>query len=346
MPIQELEVLELEFDPPTSAEEIEPLVEEDEAAVEEEVEEASPTLSLNEPRQEDLVRTYLQEIGKVPLLTREQEVALAKRVARGDARAREELAEANLRLVVSIAKNHKGYGLPFLDLIQEGNIGLMKAIERFDYTKGYKFSTYATWWIRQAISRALADKARTIRIPPHILENMRKIYKVEEDYVQEHGEPPAMDVLAKQLGWPATEIERIKKISPYSRSLDEPVGDDEDSLLGDFIGSQDTPSPMHEAFRQMQIEELSRLLDELCERERRILELRYGLKILDKNNGAALQHDQPQTLEEIGKIFGISRERVRQIEKEALDKLRSLRMRMRLEKYERLKGESEIYQSN
>jgi len=338
MAIQELEVLELEI----NKEDMQPIEGKNGAVGEEN----TATITLNEPRQEDLVRTYLQEIGKVPLLTREQEVILAKRVARGDQRAREELAEANLRLVVSIAKNHKGYGLPFLDLIQEGNIGLMKAIERFDYTKGYKFSTYATWWIRQAISRALADKARTIRIPPHILENMRKIYKIEEEYVQETGESPSLEVLSKRLGWPEAEIERIKKISPYSRSLDEPVGDDEDSLLGDFIGSTDAPSPMHEAFRQMQIEELGCLLDELCERERRILELRYGLRILDNNDGSALQHEQPQTLEEIGKVFGISRERVRQIEKEALDKLRSARMRLRLEKYEQLKTESEIYQVN
>jgi len=342
MAIQELEVLELKFD----ASDLESAAEGKASSLKRELKGSAATLTASEPRQEDLVRTYLQEIGKVPLLTREQEVELAKRVTHGDQRAREQLAEANLRLVVSIAKNHKGYGLPFLDLIQEGNIGLMKAIERFDYTKGYKFSTYATWWIRQAISRALADKARTIRIPPHILENMRKIYKVEEEYVQETGEPPSLEELSRRLEWPAAEIERIKKISPYSRSLDEPVGDDEDSLLGDFIGSRDAPSPMHEAFRQMQIEELGRLLDELCERERRILELRYGLRILDNNNGEELQHEQPQTLEEIGKVFGISRERVRQIEKEALDKLRSVRMRMRLEKYERLKSESEVYQVN
>ena len=339
MPTQELEVLELDQHP----EQVDPLAAKNSRA---KTASSAGHVHMGEPRQEDLVRTYLQEIGKVALLTREQEVALAKRVARGDQRAREELAEANLRLVVSIAKNHKGYGLPFLDLIQEGNIGLMKAIERFDYTKGYKFSTYATWWIRQAISRALADKARTIRIPPHILENMRKIYKVEEDYVQERGQSPSVEELSQRLGWPEAEIERIKKISPYSRSLDEPVGDDEDSLLGDFIGSNDAPSPMHEAFRQMQIEELGCLLDELCERERRILELRYGLRILDKKDGSALKHEQPQTLEEIGKVFGISRERVRQIEKEALDKLRGVRMRMRLEKFERLKSESEIYQNN
>jgi len=335
MAMKELEVLALDY----SAEELETVPASDSEGA------AEPVVQISEPRQEDLVRTYLQEIGKVALLNREQEVSLAKRVARGDQRAREELAEANLRLVVSIAKNHKGYGLPFLDLIQEGNIGLMKAIERFDYTKGYKFSTYATWWIRQAISRALADKARTIRIPPHILENMRKIFKVEEDFVQEHGEPPSMDTLSKRLGWPKTEIERIKKISPYSRSLDEPIGDDEDSLLGDFVSSDDTPSPMLEAFRQLQVEELGWLLEELCERERRILELRYGLR-LNQQDDWAVQHEQPQTLEEIGKVFGISRERVRQIEKEALDKLRSVRMRQRLERYERLKSESETYQVN
>jgi len=280
---------------------------------------------------EDLVKLYLQEIGRVPLLTRDEEVSLAKAVAEGDEEARKQLALANLRLVVSIAKRHKGSGLPLLDLIQEGNIGLMKAIEKFDYTKGYKFSTYATWWIRQAITRAIADKARTIRIPTHMLELMRKIYKAEGEHVQKVGTPPNSEELAAILEIPVEEIERAKKITPYTRSFEEPVGDEEESVLGDFIGTEDS-SALQEALKQLSIEELYGALEELTERERKILELRFGLK----------EGQQPMTLEKVGELFNLSRERIRQIEKEALEKLSHSQLRKRLEQFESLIQEEDI----
>jgi len=280
---------------------------------------------------EDLVKLYLQEIGRVPLLTRDEEVSLAKAVAEGDDEARKQLALANLRLVVSIAKRHKGSGLPLLDLIQEGNIGLMKAIEKFDYTKGYKFSTYATWWIRQAITRAIADKARTIRIPTHMLELMRKIYKAEGEHVQKVGTPPNSEELAAILEIPVEEIERAKKITPYTRSFEEPVGDEEESVLGDFIGTEDS-SALQEALKQLSIEELYGALEELTERERKILELRFGLK----------EGQQPMTLEKVGELFNLSRERIRQIEKEALEKLSHSQLRKRLEQFESLIQEEDI----
>ena len=280
---------------------------------------------------EDLVKLYLQEIGRVPLLTREEEVKLAKRVARGEEKARQQLALANLRLVVSIAKRHKGSGLPLLDLIQEGNIGLMKAIEKFDYTKGYKFSTYATWWIRQAITRAIADKARTIRIPTHMLELMRKIYKAEEEYVQNHGTPPTSEELAKMLKMPQEEIERARKITPYTRSFEEPVGDEEESVLGDFIWAEES-SALRKALQELSVEELYGALDELTERERLILEYRFGLR----------EGQQPMTLERVGELFDLSRERIRQIEKETLEKLAHGPLRKRLESFESLIQEEDI----
>jgi len=279
---------------------------------------------------EDLVKTYLQEIGKVPLLTREEEIELAKRVQQGDEKAREKMALANLRLVVSIAKRYKGLGLPLLDLIQEGNIGLMKAVEKFDWTKGYKFSTYATWWIRQAISRALADKSRTIRIPAHIIEAIRKLYKVEEEYVQEHGVPPSLEELAERLDLPKEEVERVKKVAQYTSSLERPVGEDGDALE-DFIGNEEAVSPAKEAFAALQKEELRQALERLDYRERRILELRYGL-----------QDNRTRTLEDVGKEFNISRERVRQIEKEALEKLRAMQLREKLKKLEDLIQQDEF----
>ena len=283
---------------------------------------------------EDLVKTYLQEIGKVPLLTREEEVELAKRIERGDEKAREKMALANLRLVVSIAKRYKGLGLPLLDLIQEGNIGLMKAVEKFDWTKGYKFSTYATWWIRQAISRALADKSRTIRIPAHIIEAIRKLYKLEEEHVQEHGAPPSLEELAKKLNLPLQEIERVKKASQYTGSLERPVGEDGDALE-DFIGDDEAHSPVREAFTALQKEELLRALARLEYRERRILELRYGL-----------YDNRTRTLEDVGKEFNISRERVRQIEKEALEKLRAMKLRERVKQLENLIKQDEFTPSH
>ncbi|MGQ9476906.1 MAG: sigma-70 family RNA polymerase sigma factor [Candidatus Bipolaricaulia bacterium] len=288
-----------------------------------------------EPRAaaEDLVKTYLQEIGKVPLLTREEEVELAQRIQRGDEKAKEKMALANLRLVVSIAKRYKGLGLPLLDLIQEGNIGLMRAVEKFDWTKGYKFSTYATWWIRQAISRALADKSRTIRIPAHIIEAIRKLYKIEEEYVQEHGVPPSLEELAEKLELPKEEVERVKKAAQYTSSLERPVGEDGDALE-DFIGNEEAPSPMKEALTALQKEELCQALEQLDYRERRILELRYGL------------HDnRTRTLEDVGKEFNISRERVRQIEKEALEKLRAMQLREKLKKLECLIQQDEFLPS-
>jgi RNA polymerase primary sigma factor len=280
---------------------------------------------------EDLVKLYLQEIGRVPLLTRQEEVSLAKRVVRGDEQARQELALANLRLVVSIAKRHKGSGLPLLDLIQEGNIGLMKAIEKFDYTKGYKFSTYATWWIRQAITRAIADKARTIRIPTHMLELMRKIYKAEEEYVQNQGAPPTSAELARMLRIPEEEIERARKITPYTRSFEEPVGDEEESVLGDFLWAEES-SALRKALQELSVEELYDALDELSERERLILEYRFGLR----------EGQQPMTLERVGELFDLSRERIRQIEKETLEKLAHGPLRKRLEHFESLIQEEDI----
>lgn len=279
---------------------------------------------------EDLVKTYLQEIGKVPLLTREEEVELAKKVQRGDDKAREKMALANLRLVVSIAKRYRGLGLPLLDLIQEGNLGLMKAVEKFDWTKGYKFSTYATWWIRQAISRALADKSRTIRIPAHIIEAIRKLYKMEEEHVQEHGVPPSLGELAQRLGLPLEEVERVKKAAYYTSSLERPVGEDGDALE-DFIGNEEAPSPVKEAFSALQKEELLQALARLDYRERRIIELRYGL-----------YDNRTRTLEDVGKEFSISRERVRQIEKEALEKLRAMKLRERLKQLEHLIKQDEF----
>lgn len=267
------------------------------------------------PFSEDLVKVYLQEIGKIPLLSREQEVELAKRVEEEDDKAREKLALANLRLVVSIAKKHRNRGLPFLDLIQEGNVGLMKAIEKFDYRKGYKFSTYATWWIRQAINRAIANKGRTIRIPTHIMGLIRDIYKAEEGYVTEHGEPPTNEELAEILDTSVDKIERAKKMSQYTLSLEKPIGDDEEgSELGEFLENETATSPTEEAFHELQKEKLMEALNELLPREKRILELRYGL-----------EDDHPRTLKEVGKVFNVSRERIRQIEKKALRKLKSKR---------------------
>ena len=268
------------------------------------------------------IRTYFGEISRVPLLTREDEVRLAKRIEAGDQRAREELAEANLRLVVSIAKKYRGCGLPFLDLIQEGNLGLMKAIEKFDYTKGYKFSTYATWWIRQAILRAITNRSRTIRVPTHINELIRKIYQVERNFLKENGELPTPESLARGLETTVDNIVKAKKTAQSMTSLDTPIGyDDDGSVLGDFIEDATVESPERETFEHLLVEELERALAErLTDREKRILELRYGLNDY-----------QPKTLDEVGIEFGISRERVRQIQKEALAKLQDSDLKQRLE---------------
>ncbi|MFC2108245.1 RNA polymerase sigma factor RpoD/SigA [Candidatus Bipolaricaulota bacterium] len=273
-------------------------------------------------RSDNPIRTYFGEISRVPLLTREDEVRLSKRIEAGDQRAKEELAEANLRLVVSIAKKYRGCGLPFLDLIQEGNLGLMKAIEKFDYTKGYKFSTYATWWIRQAILRAITNRSRTIRVPTHINELIRKIYQVERNYLKENGELPTPEKLAAALETTVENIIKAKKTAQSMTSLDMPIGHDDDgSVLGDFIEDGSVESPERETFEHLLIQELERALEErLTDREKRILELRYGLKDY-----------QPKTLDEVGIVFGISRERVRQIQKEALSKLQDSDLKQKLE---------------
>jgi RNA polymerase primary sigma factor len=315
--------------------ELEPVLSEQEESEDveavDEVAEDSFDLESDTDLSEDLLMLYLREVGRYPLLTREEEVALARRVSRGVGAAREKLALANLRLVVSIAKKHQGWGLAPLDLIQEGNLGLMRAIEKFDYRKGYKFSTYATWWIRQAISRAIADKARTIRVPTHILDLMRRIQKTEEHYIQEKGYPPSFEALSTMLEVPASEIERVKKISPFTRSFEEPIGEESEGvMLGDFIGKSAT-SPLQEASSELQNEELHRAMDKLTERERRILELRYGMK-----------GTQPLTLEEVGKQFHLSRERIRQIEKEALGKLHARLDLEKLRRLERFKEEIEF----
>ena len=277
------------------------------------------------------IRTYFGEISRVPLLTREDEVRLAKRIAAGDKRAKEELAEANLRLVVSIAKRYRGCGLPFLDLIQEGNLGLMKAIEKFDYKRGYKFSTYATWWIRQAILRAITNRSRTIRVPTHINELIRKIYQVERSHLKEYGETPTSEELADELDTTVENIIKAKKTAQSMTSLDMPIGyDDDGSVLGDFIADRTAESPERETFAHLLVQELERALDErLTVRERRIIELRYGLNDY-----------QPRTLDEVGLVFGISRERVRQIQKEALAKLQDSDLRKRLEWFKLLSEEA------
>ncbi len=281
---------------------------------------------------ENPIRTYFDEISRVPLLTKEEEVELAKRVEAGDKTAKEQLAAANLRLVVSIAKKYRGCGLPFLDLIQEGNLGLMKATEKFDWRKGYKFSTYATWWIRQAILRAITNRSRTIRVPTHINELIRKIYQAEREHTKEHGASATLDELAAYLDTSVENIIKAKKTAQYTASLDSPIGyEDEGSVLGDFVEDMGAMSPTRETFKELLQQELQRALrDRLTPRERRVLELRYGL---DDN--------QPRTLDEVGETFGISRERVRQIQKEALEKLKNSDLIRKLEKF-RLLSEEEF----
>jgi len=262
---------------------------------------------MDNPATESLIEIYLRDASKVPLLTPEEEVELAKRIKQGDQRAKEKMALANLKLVVSIAKRYTGYGLPLLDLIQEGNIGLMRAVERFDHTKGYKFSTYATWWIRQAIVRAIATQSRLIRLPENILELIQQINRIEEEYLSEHGRLPSEEELAERLKITPERVREVKEFGITSvTSLETPVGEGEDETLGDFI-SDGAPSPAAEAAQDLLNDELERFLKDLPERERRILELRYGLR-----------DGKPRTLKEIGELLGISRERVRQIAEESL----------------------------
>ena len=260
---------------------------------------------------EDPVRMYLKEIGKVPLLSAEREIELAKRMEEGDEDAKKELAEANLRLVVSIAKRYVGRGMLFLDLIQEGNLGLIKAVEKFDYHKGYKFSTYATWWIRQAITRAIADQARTIRIPVHMVETINKLIRVSRQLLQELGREPLPEEIAKELDMPVERVREILKISQEPVSLETPIGEEEDSHLGDFIQDDNVPVPAEAAAQTLLKEQLDEVLDTLTEREQKVLRLRFGI-----NDGRA------RTLEEVGKEFDVTRERIRQIEAKALRKLR------------------------
>ncbi len=260
---------------------------------------------------EDPVRMYLKEIGKVPLLTAEEEVDLAKRMADGDEEAKKRLAEANLRLVVSIAKRYVGRGMLFLDLIQEGNLGLIKAVEKFDYQKGFKFSTYATWWIRQAITRAIADQARTIRIPVHMVETINKLVRVSRQLLQELGREPSPEEIAEELNMPVERVREILKISQEPVSLETPIGEEEDSHLGDFIQDDNVPVPAEAAAQTLLKEQLNEVLDTLTEREQKVLRLRFGM-----NDGRA------RTLEEVGKEFDVTRERIRQIEAKALRKLR------------------------
>ena len=260
---------------------------------------------------EDPVRMYLIEIGKVPLLTAEEEVDLAQRMEQGDMEAKKKLAEANLRLVVSIAKRYVGRGMLFLDLIQEGNLGLIKAVEKFDYKKGYKFSTYATWWIRQAITRAIADQARTIRIPVHMVETINKFVRVQRQLLQELGREPYPEEIAKQMNMPVERVREIQKISLEPVSLETPIGEEEDSHLGDFIQDDNVPVPAEAAAFTLLREQLDEVLGTLTEREQKVLKLRFGLE-----DGRA------RTLEEVGKEFKVTRERIRQIEAKALRKLR------------------------
>nr|WP_139795979.1 RNA polymerase sigma factor RpoD [Clostridium acidisoli] len=277
-----------------------------------EVEEEELDLSIPEGIAiDDPVRMYLKEIGKVPLLSPDEEISLAQRIEEGDQIAKKKLAEANLRLVVSIAKRYVGRGMQFLDLIQEGNLGLIKAVEKFDYRKGYKFSTYATWWIRQAITRAIADQARTIRIPVHMVETINKLIRVSRQLLQELGREPQAEEIAKIMEMPVDKVREIMKIAQEPVSLETPIGEEEDSHLGDFIPDDDAPAPAEAAAFTMLKEQLINVLDTLTPREEKVLRLRFGL-----DDGRA------RTLEEVGKEFNVTRERIRQIEAKALRKLR------------------------
>ena len=261
----------------------------------------------------DSLRLYLRSIGSVELLTADQEVALAKRIERGDMDAKRHMVEANLRLVVSIAKSYLGRGLSLLDLIQEGSLGLIRAVEKFDYRRGYKFSTYATWWIRQAVTRALADKSRTIRIPVHMVEKLNRVVHVERNLVQKLGREPEPQEIGTELGWTAREVREVLRVSQMPVSLEKPVGDEDDSEVGDFVADDNVESPFETASDNLQREDVQRALAVLPERDREVLELRYGL------NGR-----KPMTLEEVGEAFGVTRERIRQIENNTLKRLKGL----------------------
>ena len=284
------------------------------AAVQQQPEPLPEDLDLTMPEGisiDDPVRMYLKEIGRVPLLTADEEIEIAKRMEQGDEEAKKKLAEANLRLVVSIAKRYVGRGMLFLDLIQEGNLGLIKAVEKFDYRKGYKFSTYATWWIRQAITRAIADQARTIRIPVHMVETINKLIRVSRQLLQEYGREPTPDEIAKAMGISEAKVREIIKIAQEPVSLETPIGEEEDSHLGDFIEDEGAPAPAEAASHALMKEQLWDVLDTLTPREEKVLRLRFGL-----------DDGHQRTLEEVGREFKVTRERIRQIEAKALRKLR------------------------
>jgi len=273
----------------------------------------APKLDLTVEPSLDSLRLYLREIGKVPLLTADQEVYLAKRIERGDMSAKTQMIEANLRLVVSIAKSYLGRGLSFLDLIQEGSLGLIRAVEKFDYRKGYKFSTYATWWIRQAVTRAIADKARTIRIPVHMVEKLNKVVHIERQLVQRLGREPNPEEIAEELEMTTAEVREILRMAQLPVSLEKPIGEEEESSLGDFVPDEQAESPFDTASLSLRREDIENALSSLPERERQVIELRFGLC-----------GEQPRTLEEVGREFGVTRERIRQIENNTLKKLESL----------------------
>jgi RNA polymerase primary sigma factor len=282
-------------------------------ALAEEEAQKGPKLDLTVEPSLDSLRLYLREIGKVPLLTADQEVYLAKRIERGDMSAKTQMIEANLRLVVSIAKSYLGRGLSFLDLIQEGSLGLIRAVEKFDYRKGYKFSTYATWWIRQAVTRAIADKARTIRIPVHMVEKLNKVVHIERQLVQRLGREPRPDEIATELEMTTEEVREILRMAQLPVSLEKPIGEEEESELGDFVQDEQAESPFDTASLSLRREDIKKALDSLPDRERKVIELRFGLS-----------GDQPCTLEEVGRAFGVTRERIRQIENNTLKRLESL----------------------
>jgi RNA polymerase primary sigma factor len=278
-----------------------------------------PELDLTVEPSLDSLRLYLRSIGRVQLLTADEEVSLAKRIERGDMVAKQQMVEANLRLVVSIAKGYLGRGLSFLDLIQEGSLGLIRAVEKFDYRRGYKFSTYATWWIRQAVTRAIADKARTIRIPVHMVEKLNKVVHVERQLVQEFGREATPEEVAAELQWTAREVKDILRFAQLPISLEKPIGEEDDSELGDFVEDDSAESPFETASENLQRENVCRALDALPQREREVIEMRYGL-----------QGHQARTLEEVGRAFGVTRERIRQIENNTLKKLECLPEAQRL----------------
>ncbi|MBQ7903090.1 MAG: RNA polymerase sigma factor RpoD [Oscillospiraceae bacterium] len=285
--------------------------EEEEVLTESNVEKFEKSLASEGVSIDDPVKVYLKEIGSFPLLTLDEEIELAERIQKGDEKAKKRLAEANLRLVVSIAKRYVGRGMLFLDLIQEGNLGLLKAADKFDHTKGFKFSTYATWWIRQAITRAIADQARTIRIPVHMVETINKVKKVQSQLLHKNGQEPSVEDLAAELDMPQDKVREILKVAQEPISLESPIGEEEDSHLGDFIPDYDAPVPEEAATHTLLKEQLNEVLATLTPREAKVLSLRFGI-----------EDGRPRTLEEVGKEFNVTRERIRQIEAKALRKLR------------------------